>query len=100
MLDANRLEDGPHRAAHRHLCGVPLAGISTHADDDEDRNLERDQQRRQRVDRIAEATGLEHDGRPHATDIETRRDAERFLFTRRERGPDVRVVVAEYTQYV
>ena len=42
------------------------------------------QQRRQRVQRIAEPARLQHHGRPGAAEIEAGGDAERLLFTRRE----------------
>ena len=98
MRDPERVQDRPHRASHRLLRRVPLTVPAAHRDQHQDRNLEGDIERRERVDRVAQAARLQHDGRPDPAQVQARGDAERLLFTRRQRRTDVRMIVRERAQ--
>ena len=100
VRQADRVADRPDRAAHRHLRVVPLAGVAAHADHDQHRDLVRHQQRRQRVQRVAEPARLQHHRGPGPAEIQAGGNAEGLFLPRRQRGGDVREALAQDAQHV
>ena len=100
MRDAHRVENRTNGAAHRHLGGIPLAGVAAHADDDEHRDLVGQQERRDRVERVAEPARLQHHGRARPAEVQTGGDAERLFFPRRHRRADIRIRPVERREHV